>query len=230
MSPQYPSLFLPHVIEAFDRQLHLADLVGQLDWRFDMASGRLSFGNRFVWRAQVLGTESDSTGTWLWSWANAASDIPDNLLQASLSMKAFGEQHEIPELTAPEVPLDAIDGHSLALIVSGICRANAYYRGPYDGGAVFLLIQDDSFPCNTEPPLARIATVFPQAISALEIPNHRLAFLSYLASYDILGRSDGKNVVVEEDSKANLTATFDEQDRLIKLEAHLMGRVNRFGV
>jgi len=206
---------------AFDRQLFLAELIGDFNWSYDLQAGLLSFGNRYQWHTQVLGTESDESRTWLWAWANKASNIPDHLLQASRIMRAFGEQHEFPELTSHEVPLDEIDAHFLALIASGVCRANGYYRGPYEGGAVFLLIQDDSYPCNMELPLTRIATVFPQAISALEIPNHRLALLSYLASYGILGRSDGKKIIVEEGGEARLTATFDEQNRLIKLDARL---------
>lgn len=212
---------LEHAIAAFDKQLHFADVVGQLNWQFDMASGLLSFGDRYRWHAQVLGTESQSSGTWLWAWANDASNIPEDLLQASLTMRTFGEQHEIPELTSPAVSFDEIDGHTLAMIASGVCRANAYYRAPYDGGAAYLLIMDESFFHNTDEPLSRIATVFPQAIAALEISNHRLAFLSYLASYDILCRSEGSMIVVDDSKKLAMAATFDEQNRLIRLEANL---------
>ncbi len=43
---------------AFDRQLLLADLIGNLPWSYDLQSGILSFGDRFKWKAEVLGTES----------------------------------------------------------------------------------------------------------------------------------------------------------------------------
>ena len=32
------------------------------------------------------------------------------------------------------------------MIASGVCDADAYYRGPYEGGAAFLLIKDERFP------------------------------------------------------------------------------------
>ena len=44
---------------AYDRQLLLADPVGNLDWTYDLPTGLLSFGDRYRWRAEVLGTESD---------------------------------------------------------------------------------------------------------------------------------------------------------------------------
>ena len=206
------------VAASFDKQRHLADLVGERDWHFDMVTGRLSFGSHFYWRSQILGSESESSGTWRWAWANDLSNIPEDLLQASLTMRAFAEQYEIRELTVPELPLDEINGHRLSLLASGICEGNAYYRGPYEGGAAFFLIRDDSFPQNSESPLARITSLFPQAISALEIPNHRLALIAYLASYRILGRSEGNALFVEENGKKALTASFDDQNRLVMLE------------
>jgi len=33
---------------------------------FDLASGLLSFGNQYHWHPQVLGTESQHDGSWLW--------------------------------------------------------------------------------------------------------------------------------------------------------------------
>ena len=222
-SPSIASLFSYHALVSFDKQLHLANLVGDFDWQFDLQSGVLSFADHFHWSAQVLGTESDVSGTWLWSWANEQSGISECLIESSRVLKAFGERHKIPELTEPEVSVKRIDSHMLSLISSGICRANAYYRGPFDGGAAFLLIQDELFPHNAEPPLARIATVCPQAISTLGIPNQRLAFLSFLAFHEIQCEIRGNVVTVEEQRKPKLFAEFDEQNRLTKLEARIEG-------
>lgn len=114
-------------------------------------------------------SDGESSGNWLWAWANTESNIPAHLLVASLSLRAYGEQHGIPQLTSPQLPLGQINSHSLALLASGICKANAYYRCPYEGGALFVLIMDENFPKCPDPPLQRIATVFPQAIAALDI-------------------------------------------------------------
>src|SRR5262249_21316260 len=115
------------------------------------------------------------------------------------------------------------DGHTLALIASGLCQANAYYRAPYDGGALFLLIQDDIFPRCQEPPLARIASVFPQAIAALDIPNHRLALAGHLVHYALDAQDGRARVVVRKAGQPVLTANFDEVDRLTKLDVTVKG-------
>jgi hypothetical protein len=163
-------LFHRHVAFSFDKQLQLAELVGQLNWSFNKPTGLLSFGDRYKWHVQILGTEAYGRNTWLWAWANQASNIPAKQLEASMTMKALGEEQAITEFTTPELPLGEINGHMLCLIASGVCKANAYYRGPYTGGAAFFLIQDDGFPKRKVVPLARIVSVFPQVISALEMP------------------------------------------------------------
>jgi hypothetical protein len=49
---------------------------------------------------------------------------------------------------------------------------------------VFLLIKDAAFPRCRESPLARLGHVFPQAIAAFAIADHRLALTSYLDQDD----------------------------------------------
>lgn len=210
--------FCRHVASSCDKQLHLNDLAGSLEWQYSMTTGVLSFGARFRWQAQLLGTEAHDSQTWLWAWANRASNIPPQLLSAALTLRVLGKLHQTPELIEPELPLDEFNGHGLAMLASGACQANAYFRAPYDGGAAILLIKDSNFPRCTEPPLHRISTIFPQAIATIAIPNHRLAFSGYLAHYGLIGEADDNIVVVNDDAKGVLTATFDAAQRLTRLE------------
>ena len=155
MALDFQRLLTEYVVKSFSMQLHLIELVGHKGWKLSVPTGTLSFGLGVHWNAQILGTESNETNTWLWAWANTASNLPPALIQASLQMKRLGEEQNIPELTQPQIPLTVeINGHVLSMIASGVCGADAYYRGPYDGGAAFLLIKDEKFPRNQEPPLS----------------------------------------------------------------------------
>jgi len=224
MPTTFSSLFTRYVLSSFLKQFHLCDLVGESAWRFDVPTGTLSFGDDIHWHAEILGTESDETQTWLWAWANTGSNLPAALVQASPEMKDLGEEQQIPELTEPQPALtEDVNGHVLSLIASGVCDADAYYRGPYDGGAVFLLIKDAKFPRSNESPLARLATVFPQAISTFSIADHRLALKSYLDGAGIAHVKEGNAVIVKEGRETVLMATFDKQNRLTNLEATLKG-------
>ena len=229
MQPDLASALEPDVVSALDKQHYLADLIGESDWRLDIDSGMLSFGSETSWRVQLLGTESESSGTWLWAWANAKSRIPEHLLHAARFLKAIGEQHGILEFGSPTIPLSHVRGHTFAAIASGVCRANAYYRCPYDGGALFTLIIDDAFPKCSDPPLQRVVAIFPQAISLLGISDHRAALLRYLGFYGFSPKDYGRTLTVSEGGRVVLTAKFDEQNRLTGMEAELQAVPTRAG-
>ncbi len=93
--PQIPNIamridLVPLHLPCLDRQFHLTDLIENHDWNFDLATGTLSFGNQHQWHTQLLGTESETSGTWLWAWANTESNILAHLLVASLALKTYG--------------------------------------------------------------------------------------------------------------------------------------------
>jgi hypothetical protein len=140
-----------------------------------------------------------------------------NLLRETLSREG------VPELTRDLLPLAGSDGHTLALTASGLCHADAYYRCPYDGGALFVLIRDPAFPQPECDPVGRVATVFPQTLAALPIADHRVAWLGYLASYGLSAEPDGDSLVTVLDGVPVLRATFCEQHRLTHLEAEVGG-------
>jgi hypothetical protein len=82
------------------------------------------------------------------------------MLKASEAMRAFGQKHGIREFTQASFPLsDQVNGHVLSMIASGLSNGDAYYRGPYDGGALFMLIRDDRYPHQTINPANRVATI-----------------------------------------------------------------------
>lgn len=216
------TFLIRHELTQFDKQLFFLSLLVDSFWHLDFPTGKLSFGSKYRWQTQLLGTESEVSGTWLWAWANTASNIPAHLLTASLALKAYGEQHNIPELTTPQPPLDQIDPHALALLTSGICEASAYFRCPYNGGALYVLITDDNFPKCPDPPLQRIATVFPQAIAALDLPDHEQALCGYLDHYGLSHEhADGRIVVPGAGGEPVLSAAFDAHKRLTRLDVTL---------
>lgn len=204
---------------AWDKQMYLGDLIkDEPRWDSDLGKGILTFG-KLAFRVQVLGSESDLSGTWLWGWANTESNLPPALFTAANQLREYGEQHKMPELTTSyHERSNTVNGHTLSMIASMVCAGNAYYRAPYDGGAVFMLIRDPHFPPQNYDPVKRITTYFPQVISAAGLRDHRLALYSYFDYYqaditttttELIGRfSDGKA----------LRANFDILGRLASLK------------
>ena len=214
-------LLAAHGAASWDRQLCLAELIGNGNWNLDVQRGEITFGGRQTYPVQILGSESEGGGTWLWAWANAASGLPERVTAASRQLQEYGRQSQVPEFVAPELSLEAVNGHLLSTIASGICQADAYYRGPYDGGAVFLLLTAPETRRFADPTPTHFIRVFTEFIMNFACP-HRPALLAY-AQYKGYGceeAADGSMVCTSPSGDA-LTATLDGEGRLVNFAATL---------
>jgi hypothetical protein len=209
------------LFSACDRQAHLARVVGGLPWRIDVSVGIISFGERYSWRYQILGTASDVTSSWLWAWANNSSDFPSRLLEASLSLKAYGERQGCPDLVTPRLPLTRFDIYTLGLHASSIYEANGFFRCPYEGGEMCVLIVDDDFPTCDHSGLRRIADAFPLLLERFDISNHRFAFSECLSFLGLTFELCCDSVVVGPSNDPSLVAAFDPEDRLVEMSVVL---------
>ena len=215
MSPGLEELFCEHAARSLEKQTVLSGLLDDSDdWAADLDAGTITLG-RHTWRCQLLGSESEVDDTWLWGWANNAGYSPD-VLDAANQLRALGEQRNIPELTDRKLRIDVANGHQLAMVAAGVCGANAYYRGPYDGGAAFLLIQDPAFP---PPPAAKavnFVNTFSTLIRVMTVPNHRKALLAYARQHKLTATESGSAVKLRFPTGEVAQANFDAQNRLAK--------------
>ncbi len=217
----YDTLLNQHLCFAFDRQLLLADLVEDLDWGYDVSTGLLTFGDRYEFQAEILGTEADGDSSWLWSWANEMSSLSPERTQAALELKQLGEREGIPELSDARHSLSVVNGHALGMIAVGQKLGQAYYHGPHAQGAVLLLIVEPEMPWSVDHSLQRITANFPQIIAQMEVADHKNALFHYLQHYGLKPKVSAHALVVEENGQELLHATFDELDRLQELKASL---------
>lgn len=207
--PGFDQLFAQHAATAFARQLALADLIGDRDWQLDITAGKATFGDDLQFPIQLLGTESELDGTWLWAWANEASGLPPQVLQLAAAMRAFGSEHEVAELTEPTFPLDRMDGTRLALLASGL-TGRGYYRGPYDGGAVFFHLENvPETPVRPE----RALTVLAQIIQAFPVDHHTLV-VAFLTQQGWRVGDEPALVTGRHPDGSDLRITFDELGRI----------------
>lgn len=207
------TFFEQYALLALEKQEKLAALVNGHTSELDLESGKIIFDNRLELPFQVLGSESDNTLTWLWAWSEEQTEIPEHLLISSLQLKDWGKHEGIEEFTIPSVDLSRADGHVLSLISSQISSASCYYRSPYEGGAVFVLISSELV--DRQPPfgLDGLSRQFTDLISRYEF-NHRNALVSYLRANNLLFTEKGPFISVKLVTGEKLIAEFDGQGRL----------------
>jgi len=218
--------FQQHVAAAFERQLRLGDVLSDRAWSFSLHDGTLSFarkgffGKLLPLHVQILGTESQSSDTWLWAWANEGSGIRENFLRIAHQFQELGNTPGIPEFVKGQLPLDEVDGHQIGTLASGINGRGGYYRCPYDDGAMFVYLPDVVLP-KVEYPAVRVTTVFPQVIDAYEVTDHRAALRGLLASLDFRLEKDSPTEIAATFGKTSVHAHFDDQGRMVEMESKM---------
>lgn len=125
---------------SLEKSLRLESVIGGLMLELDLDAGLARFPDRIEVPFQVLGTESDNTLSWLWGWADEQTEVPESLLRSAREMRAWLDRSGFASLTRPSLDLDEADGLLLSLVASEVCKASAFLRDHYEGGALFLLL------------------------------------------------------------------------------------------
>jgi len=225
-----------HVFRVLENQKRMFDFLGEYDWAFDMNRGLLTFSKQrkrgltslFKKNAnaevlaecsvQILGTHSNVDKTWLWAWANTASEIPQQLTRGIEQVRQEGLQQDIPQFTRETLPLPQdIFGDMLAIICTGYLGLFTYMACPYPDGAMFVSIE--KFPqVEAQPRNAMTVIQTIQAgITALSFP-HRDAVHAYLGNPTVDGDSDHLTYHIGDEQ---IEIRFDNEGRIADMGARL---------
>lgn len=200
------------------RQKRFGELVLQYPrWDVDFGKGTIRFGEE-EFPVGFLGSESDSSNTWLWGWVNI-NHFPENIVEDSEAFYEHCMMMGMEEIKEAELDLtELVNGHALAsmAVVAGADNRMCYYRAPYDGGAAFLLVKDVPDSIFAAVSAVDAASAISESISDFPLQHHFLV--------------EGVMEVYCKDAKIDLqTATgifhdgsvlaveFDEQQRIAKL-------------
>jgi hypothetical protein len=213
------SYFERYALASSEKQSKLARLIGDHTFELDLDRGVVRFDRSFEFPVQVLGTQSDNTLTWLWAWAEEQTEIFPDLIKSSLEMRDWGRDSDVPECTAPSVDLDRADGGLLSLIATEVCKASCYYRDPYEGGALFLLLF--SRDIDRQPSFAadELVQTFADLVSTYDF-NHRNAFRSYLQMKNLPHSEHASFITGELETGEDVRANFEVSGRIVSLNGN----------
>lgn len=205
--------FERYALISLEKQERLSRLIGEHLWELDIDAGMVRF-NDYRFPFQVLGTESDNTLTYLWAWAEEQTEIPENFLASSRRLRTWGEKEGLKEFTNPSVDINKADGHMLSLISSAVCGASAYYRGPYDAGAVFFLVFGNDIDMQPDIDILGLSRSLAWLTSIYDF-NHRNALISYLGAKHIPFTEKEGLITASLGSGEYISAQFDSSGRLL---------------
>ncbi|MDX2014429.1 MAG: hypothetical protein SFW67_29795 [Myxococcaceae bacterium] len=130
----FSSLVQRHVLVARARARMLEDVRADKAWGADLVAGTVSIGED-AYEAQLLGTFSLSSHTFLWGWANPGAPQWSRALTLATSLKGSGGLFAEAKLHANEV-----NPNELAAVAGELAGGFPVFVGTYDGGAAFLVL------------------------------------------------------------------------------------------
>ena len=204
-----------HAGQVLDRQHVLAEKLGPHEWSADLESGLFFFsGPNFESSFEILGTVSQSTGEWLWAWANAS--LPGELARIAHGLHDVGKSENIETFTRDRFPAKKEELHSIGIAACGLGGAKAYYIAEYDGGTLLVALTGEYIMRDWQSDHLRIFTVFPRLLQQFDL-HHKTALTNYLTSLGYAVRDTG-DLYAERDGKT-VAASFDAQGRLTDLRS-----------
>lgn len=172
------------------------------NWNVDLSRGVILFGTR-EYPIQFIGSESNSSGTWLWGWENI-NHFPDAVVRLANDTNKLGEAWQLEPLTADEFDLtDIFNGHNLSIVTCGLADGYCYYRCPHGGGAFFTAVTGVPDEVFAPVELPRFVSVVTQCIEQFNI-DHWIFAESFLLWNRTAYDADGDA----------LTAHFDQDLRI----------------
>jgi len=118
--------------------------LGSYSWHLDQETGKLTFSKDGVTKviadAQIVGSYSTYSHTWMWSWANKYVD--EGMKKDMGRVKAYGESHRYKELTTAKWECDEHYAGTMTAAAGYLLKSKGAYRGPAEDGYVYMLITD----------------------------------------------------------------------------------------
>ena len=191
-------------------------VVKNRNWNVDFDRGIISFGED-EYPLQFLGSEANSSNTWLWAWENI-NGFDDKIISLAREIKAKGEKLNLEALTTAEINIsDELNGHTLSIVACGLADKNyCYYRGPHSGGAIFVAfdgVDERVFAPINEKDFADIVV---NSIQQFPL-NHKLFVESFLEWNKTKYKWKENTLIADFENSQKLEIDFEEKSELARI-------------
>ena len=191
-------------------------VVKNRDWNVDFDKGIIAFGND-EYPLQFLGSEANSSNTWLWAWENI-NGFDDKIISLAREIKAKGEKLNLEALTTAEIDIsDELNGHTLSIVACGLADKNyCYYYGPHSGGAI--LVAFDGFDEKVFTPVDAkdFADIVVRCIQQFPL-NHKLFVESFLEWNKTKYKWKENTLIADFENSQKLEIDFEEKSELARI-------------
>ena len=191
-------------------------VVKNRDWNVDFDKGIIAFGND-EYPLQFLGSEANSSNTWLWAWENI-NGFDDKIISLARSIKEKGEKLDIETLTTAEIDItDELNGHNFSIVACGLADKNyCYYRGPHSGGAILVAFDGVDEKVFTPIDAKDFADIVVRCIQQFPL-NHKLFVESFLEWNKTKYKWKENTLIADFENSQKLEIDFEEKSELARI-------------
>lgn len=111
---------------------------------YEQETGKMIFtikdGRKVIMSFQVVGSVSDRSNTWMWSWDNPY--LLENITEEMFEVKEYGVKNGIEKLVNPRWPGNDSDGWEMTAITTWVLKAKGAFSFLSDEMLVFVVFKD----------------------------------------------------------------------------------------
>ena len=218
----FAPLFDSFALGSAEQQEHAQEVVGGRPFTADLSRGVVGFEPGLEVRAELIGTEADDPGSWMWSWANP-SRFAGHVTAAARNARGLGQRDGIAELTEPQLPLDgSAFGYRLTVVTCGLAGGYTYYPATAAPGTTAYMLLDH--PSLALPPvqLSRVLTVLTAVSASGQVADWPHALLSYAGQRGLEVRPAQRWVeLVHPGGQGSIRVDLDQLGRVEDITGHL---------
>ena len=191
-------------------------VVKNRDWNVDFDRGIISFGED-EYPLQFLGSEANSSNTWLWAWKNI-NGFDENIISLAREIKAKGEKLNLEALTTAEMNIsDELNGHTLSIVACGLADKNyCYYRDPYSDGAIFVAFEGVDEKVFSSVSAKEFVDIIVRCIQQFSL-NHKLFVESFLEWNKTKCEWNKNTLIADFENSQKLEIDFEEKTELARI-------------
>ena len=191
-------------------------VVKNRDWNVDFDKGIIAFGND-EYPLQFLGSEANSSNTWLWAWENI-NGFDDKIISLAREIKGKGEKLNLEALTTAEIDIsDELNGHTLSIVACGLADKNyCYYYGPHSGGAILVAFDGVDEKVFTPVDAKDFADIVVRCIQQFPL-NHKLIIESFLEWNKTKYKWKENTLIADFENSQKLEIDFEEKSELARI-------------
>ena len=191
-------------------------VVKNRNWNVDFDRGIISFGED-EYPLQFLGSEANSSNTWLWAWENI-NGFDDKIISLARSIKEKGEKLDIETLTTAEIDItDELNGHNFSIVACGLADKNyCYYRGPHSGGAIFIAFNGVDEKVFSSVSAKEFVDITVKCIQQFSL-NHKLFIESFLEWNETKYKWQGNSIIADFQKDGKLKIEFEKIEKSFRI-------------